>query len=155
MSNDKRSTCKVHLQHIDTFYSWAVCGVHICPESCFLKYHTLKDYYFNDEDHEGPWCLKAGSGKPCTKGRGIVLQNWTCKDKCDGGSNIAVRQWTWLTLRLSQRQYWRLVCSCKFKILFLYLEICYLKGHDQLIFFKTFIVKINDSEIIPRVPQVF
>ena len=22
VSNDKRSTCKVHLQHIDTFYSW-------------------------------------------------------------------------------------------------------------------------------------
>ena len=54
VSNDKRSTCKVHLQHIDTFYGCAVCGVSICLELCFLRYHTLKDYYFNDEDLEGP-----------------------------------------------------------------------------------------------------
>ena len=50
----QRSTCKVHLQHIDTFYSCVVCGVSICLELCFLRYHTLKDYYFNDEDLEGP-----------------------------------------------------------------------------------------------------
>ena len=33
--NDKRSTCKVHLQCVDTFYSCAVCGVRMCLEPCF------------------------------------------------------------------------------------------------------------------------
>ena len=35
VSNDKRSTCKVHLQCVDTFYSCAVCGVRMCLEPCF------------------------------------------------------------------------------------------------------------------------
>ena len=27
--SDKRSTCKVHIQRVDTFYGCAVCGIHI------------------------------------------------------------------------------------------------------------------------------
>ena len=75
VSNDKRSTCKVHLQCVDTFYSCAVCGVRMCLEPCFLRYHTLRDFYFNDEDREGPRSLKEGGGRPRTSGRGRVLQN--------------------------------------------------------------------------------
>ena len=44
VSNDKRSTCKVHLQRVDTFQSCAVCGVRMRLEPCFLTYHTLKDH---------------------------------------------------------------------------------------------------------------
>ena len=62
-SSDKKSTCKVHLQHVDTFDSCAVCGVHMCLEPCFLRYHTLKDCYLSDEDNEGPWHLKEGRGR--------------------------------------------------------------------------------------------
>ena len=73
--NDKRSTCKVHLQCVDTFYSSAVCGICMCLEPCFLRYHTSRDFYFNDEDREGPRRLKEGGGRPHTSGRGRVLQN--------------------------------------------------------------------------------
>ena len=75
VSNDKRSTCKVHLQRVDTFYSCAVCAVRMCLEPCFLRYHTLRDYYFNDEDREGPRRLKEARGRPRARGRGRVLQN--------------------------------------------------------------------------------
>lgn len=75
VSNDKRSTSKVHLHRVDTFYSCAVCGVRICLEPCFLRYHTLRDYHFNDEEREGPRRLKEGRGRPRARERGRVLQN--------------------------------------------------------------------------------
>ena len=43
--NDTRSACKVHLQKVKTVYSCATCGVRMCPEPCFKRYHTLEDYY--------------------------------------------------------------------------------------------------------------
>ena len=70
--NDKRFTCKVHLQHVDTFYSCAVCGVHMCLEPCFLRYQTLRVYHSNDEDRKGPRRLKEGKGKPQGWGRGRI-----------------------------------------------------------------------------------
>ena len=75
--SDKRSTCKVHIQRVDTFCSCAVCGIHMCLEPCFVRYHTLRDYHFNDEDREGPRHLKEGKGRPRDRGRGRVLQNRT------------------------------------------------------------------------------
>ena len=45
------------------------------PGALFLRYHTLRDFYFNDEDREGPRRLKEEGGRPRTSGRGRVLQN--------------------------------------------------------------------------------
>lgn len=69
VSNYTRSTCKVHLQRVDTVCSCAVCRVRMCLEPCFLRYHTLRDYYFNDEDRESPRRLKEGRGRILGKGR--------------------------------------------------------------------------------------
>ena len=69
---DKRFTHKVHLQHVDTFRA-VQCGVRMCLEPCFLRYYTLKDFYFNNGDHEGSQSLKEGRGRPRTRGRGIAL----------------------------------------------------------------------------------
>ena len=27
-------------------YSCVICGVRMCPESCFQRYHILEDYYY-------------------------------------------------------------------------------------------------------------
>lgn len=35
VSNDIRSTCKVHLQKLKPIYSCDICGVGICPNPCF------------------------------------------------------------------------------------------------------------------------
>ena len=37
VSNDTRSTCKIHIQNVKTIYSCAICGVRMCPEPCFKK----------------------------------------------------------------------------------------------------------------------
>ena len=42
-----------------------------------MRYHTLRNYHFNDEDREGPRCLKEGKGRPRDRVRGRVLQNRT------------------------------------------------------------------------------
>jgi len=73
VSHSTRSTCKVHLQRVDTIYSCSVCGVRMCPEPCFRRYHTLRNFHFNDEDREGPRRLKEGRGRPRTRGRGRIL----------------------------------------------------------------------------------
>ena len=33
----------------DNQYNWAVCGVNMCPDPCFMRYHTMVDYQLNDE----------------------------------------------------------------------------------------------------------
>ena len=75
VSHKTRSTCKVHLQRVDTTFSCAVCGVRMCQEPCFQRYHTLRDYYYNDEEREGPRRLKEGRGRPRARGRARTLQN--------------------------------------------------------------------------------
>ena len=42
----------------------------MCLEPCFLRYHTLRDFHFNDEDREGPRHLKEGRGRPQGRGTG-------------------------------------------------------------------------------------
>lgn len=40
ISHDTRSTCWVHIQEVKTIYTCAVCGIRMCPEPCFQRYHT-------------------------------------------------------------------------------------------------------------------
>ena len=68
VKSDKSSTFKVPIQCVDTFYKYAVCGIHMCLEPCFLRYHILRDYHFNNEDPEGPRRLKEGRGRPRDRG---------------------------------------------------------------------------------------
>lgn len=75
VGHNTRSTCKVHLQRLDSLYSCAVCEVRMCPEPCFQRYHTLKDFLFGDERREGPKRLKEGRGRPFHLGRRRTLQN--------------------------------------------------------------------------------
>ena len=49
VNNDTRSTCKVHIQRVKTIYSCAICGVRMCLEPCFQRYHTMQDYYYDDK----------------------------------------------------------------------------------------------------------
>ena len=77
VSDNTRSTCKVNLQRVDTAFSCAVCGVHMCQEPCSQRYHTLRDYHYSDEEWEGPRHLKEGKKRPPARGRARTLQNWT------------------------------------------------------------------------------
>ena len=75
ISHGTRSTCKVHIQEVKTTYTCAICGVRMCPEPCFLRYHTLQDYYFDDDRYNGPRRLKEGEGRPFQRGRKRALRN--------------------------------------------------------------------------------
>jgi len=75
VSNETRSTCKVHVQKVKTIYSCAICGVRMCPEPCFQRYHTMQDYFFEDESRNGPRRLKEGRGRPYQRGRRRTLRN--------------------------------------------------------------------------------
>ena len=75
VSNETRLTCKVHIQKVKTIYSCAICGVRMCPEPCFQRYHTLRDFYYDDESRNGPRRLKEGRGRPYQRGRRRSLRN--------------------------------------------------------------------------------
>ena len=75
ISHDTRSTCKAHIQEVKTIYTCAVCGVRMCPEPCFQRFHTLQDYYFDDNRYNGPRRLKEGGGRPFQRGRRRSLRN--------------------------------------------------------------------------------
>ncbi|PFX34730.1 PiggyBac transposable element-derived protein 1 [Stylophora pistillata] len=78
ISNGNRLACKVHIQRVDTQYSCAVCGVHMCPDPCFMRYHTMVDYHFNDESRQGPRRLAEPRGRPRTRpGRPTELRHNT------------------------------------------------------------------------------
>ncbi|XP_068754290.1 piggyBac transposable element-derived protein 4-like [Montipora capricornis] len=75
VSNDTRSTCKVHIQNVKTIYSCAICGVRMCPEPCFQMYHTLQHYYYDGESRDGPRRLKEARGRPYQRERRRSLRN--------------------------------------------------------------------------------
>ena len=75
ISHGTRSTCKVHIQEVKTVYTCAICGVRMCPEPCFKRYHTLENYYFDDDSYSGPRRLKEGGGRPFQRGRRRSLRN--------------------------------------------------------------------------------
>ena len=58
VSDNIRSTCKLHIQKVKTTSSCAICGVRMCPEPCFKRYHTMHDYYYHDESRDGSCQLK-------------------------------------------------------------------------------------------------
>ena len=75
ISHDTRSTCKVHIQEVKTTYTCAICGVRMCIEPCFKRYHTMQDYYFDDSRYGGSRRLKEGGGRPFRRGRRRSLRN--------------------------------------------------------------------------------
>ena len=66
ISNSNRLACKVHIQRVDTQYSCAVCGVHTCPDPCFMRYHTMVDNHFNHKSRLGIRRLAEPHGRPRT-----------------------------------------------------------------------------------------
>ena len=121
--SDKRSTCKVHIQRVGTFYSCAVCAIHMCLEPCFLRYHSFRDYHFNDEDCEGPRRLKEGGGRPRDRGRGRVLQHRTWTDAIMMMEVQLLRQlviYEKMNVTLSQRQCSKILLLTKSVMPFLY-----------------------------------
>ena len=74
ISHDTRSTCKVHIQD-EISYTCAICGVIMCPEPCFKRFHTMQDYYFDDSNYNGPRRLKKGVERPFHRGRRRSLKN--------------------------------------------------------------------------------
>ena len=75
ISHDTRYTCKVHIQEVKTIYTCAVCGVRTCPEPCLHRFHTLQDYYFDDNRYNGPRRMKEGGGRPFQRRRRRSLRN--------------------------------------------------------------------------------
>ena len=75
VSNDTRSPFKVHIQKVKTICSCAICGVRLCPEPCFQRYHTMQDYYHDDESRDGPRWLKEARGRPYQRGRRRSLRD--------------------------------------------------------------------------------
>ena len=66
-----RSHCKVHMQRVDTQYACSVCYIRMCPAPCFQRFHTLEDYYYDDEDR-GDADVVRGTvrGRPRKRARG-------------------------------------------------------------------------------------
>ena len=65
ISHDNRLARKVHIQRVDTQYTCAICGVRMCPDPCFMRYHTMVNYHFNDDNRQaGPRRLKEARGRP-------------------------------------------------------------------------------------------
>ena len=77
VSHNTRCTCKVHLQRVDTSFSCAICRVRMCQELCFQRYHTLRDYHYNNEEREGLRLQKERRGRLQARGTAITFQNWT------------------------------------------------------------------------------
>ena len=75
ISQETRSTCKAHIQEVKTSYTCAICGVRMCIESCFKRFHTMQDYYFDDSRYGGSRQLKEGGGRPFRRGRRRALRN--------------------------------------------------------------------------------
>ena len=48
VTNEIRSTCKVHVQRVKTVFSCAICGVRMCPDPCFKRFHTMQAHFLYD-----------------------------------------------------------------------------------------------------------
>ena len=64
VETETRRDCKVHIQRVGTSYQCGICHVSMCPDPCFARYHTLRDYLFDDPSRDGPKRLKDGNGRP-------------------------------------------------------------------------------------------
>ena len=73
ISHDPTSICKVHIQDVKTSYTCAICGVIMCPEPCFKRFHTMHDYYFDDSSYNRPRRLKGGK-RPFHRSRRRALR---------------------------------------------------------------------------------
>ena len=58
VTNETRSTCKVHVQRVKTVYSCAICGFRMCPDPCFKRFQSMQDYFLDDATRDGPRQLK-------------------------------------------------------------------------------------------------
>lgn len=56
--------CKAHIQPVGTSYECGIYHVRMCPDTCFVRYHTLCDYLFDDPSRHGPMRLKYKNGTP-------------------------------------------------------------------------------------------
>ena len=48
VKTESKRACVVHVQEVRTVYQCAVCERAMCVEPCFLHYHTLQSFKFND-----------------------------------------------------------------------------------------------------------
>ena len=64
--HDNQLVCKVHVQRVDTHYSCAICGVSICPDPCFHRYHNG---WLPFQRWNSPRRLSEGCGRPSARGR--------------------------------------------------------------------------------------
>ena len=64
VETETRRDCKVHIQRVGTSYQCGICHVNMCPYPCFQRYHTLRDYLFDDPSRDDPKRLKDGNGRP-------------------------------------------------------------------------------------------
>ena len=48
VKTDRKRACIVHVQEVHTVYRCTVCERPMCVEPCFLNYHTVQDFKFND-----------------------------------------------------------------------------------------------------------
>ena len=48
VKTENKRACVVHVQEVRTVYQCAVCVRAMCVEPCFLQYHTLESFKFND-----------------------------------------------------------------------------------------------------------
>ena len=49
--------------HLIICSSCAIFGVCVCPDPCFLRYHAMVDYYFNNVSRQGPRRLSEARGR--------------------------------------------------------------------------------------------
>ena len=49
---DTSSTCKVHIQRVDTIFICSVCEVRMCPDPCFGRYHYQQKFAYDDPERQ-------------------------------------------------------------------------------------------------------
>ena len=50
---ETQRVCCVHTRRVKTLFLCSDCNAAMCPGECFTRYHTLKHYYWDDENKEG------------------------------------------------------------------------------------------------------
>lgn len=66
VETDLRRECKVHIHRVLTKFECGICHVYMCPAPCFHRYHTLREYLFDDPSRDGAKRIKDVNGRPRT-----------------------------------------------------------------------------------------
>ena len=61
------------VRSVDTQYACSVCHIRMCPAPCFQRFHTLENYFYDDEDRGDADVVRGTRrGRPRNRARGCL-----------------------------------------------------------------------------------